>query len=594
MGSVAHRGPDGVGLLTEVTELGMVTLGHARLAIIDLTDDGAQPMSDESGRYTIVFNGCIYNHDELRKELQLKGYSFRTKSDTEVLLNSYRCWKDGCLDRLRGMFAFVIWDRKAHRAFVARDRFGIKPIYLLKCHNRLVIASEIKQILAIVDEKPTAELSSVYRFLTSGQTDYSSQTMFEGINRLLGGELLIISMLGGNLKIEQKSWYRLKAVEEREVCTPDDYAELFQNTIKSHLVSDTPIGGCLSGGIDSSAIMLSAAKELTALSGDKIHAVHSKFAEKKFDESHFALDVAKRGNMKLHEISPSPSDLMDNLDSIMFHHDEPFGSLSIFAQWEVFKKAKDLDLKVMLDGQGADELFGGYLASLYYAARVQLDEGDIQSLIRLISANFNRLELRHLKLAVSYFSRQMYRHFGNDSPPNLTGFLKKEFCNHHYSTPPQKRIQTLNKHCIEMVTQKSLPMLLKWEDTNSMAHGIEARVPFVDHHLVENTINLRHNLKINRGTTKFLLRESLKSLLPVSVYKRRSKLGFSTPEMKWMKEDLNELYVEGFRLACDFFPDIFAANSMDSFAKQIRSTSDGEFWPWRLANLGYWAAKKGL
>jgi len=350
----------------------IVALGHRRLAIVDLTPTGHQPMSYLKGRYWITYNGEVYNYLEIREELKTKGYPFISQSDTEVILAAYDCWGKDCLHRFNGMFAFVLIDIVANEIFIARDRFGVKPLYYwVSPEGFIAFASEIKQFTVLPGWVAKMKGQRVYDYLSRGLSDHTDETMFEGVYQLRGGEAIfenikeLQSLVKANLigKLPKYLWYELKPKDFDDSYDQAvlHFKELLTDAVRIRLRADVPVGSCLSGGLDSSSIVCLA----NMIIKQNINQVRQKTfsacaKDKRFDEREYIDEVVKHTGVKSHYVYPDVVGMFNELSKITWHQDEPFGSSSIYAQWEVFKLAAGNDVKVMLDGQGGDEQLAGY------------------------------------------------------------------------------------------------------------------------------------------------------------------------------------------------------------------------------------------
>jgi asparagine synthase (glutamine-hydrolysing) len=606
---VAHRGPDGEGWRVFDSSVGPVAMGHRRLSIIDLSDAGLQPMSYADGRYWIVYNGEIYNYRELRDELAAAGHVFRTQSDTEVLMAAYAQWGEGALDRLVGMFSFILWDAKAQVALAVRDRFGIKPLYVASTPNGVAFASEIKQLLAIPGIERRINIPRIYDFLASGIMDHTGDTMFAGIHQLEGGQKVRLDLQrwrpGDQLPIER--WYNILQpgtvdVSEKEAARR--FEELLTDSVRLHLRSDVPVGTCLSGGLDSSSIVCLMSRHLAANGEDpNVHSVSACYEEKSVDERPFMEAIVDSTDCTPHWCYPRYDDAFAAAERITWHQDEPYGSTSIFAQWQVFAEAKQAGLKVMLDGQGADEQLAGYHGSFpyYYASLIR--QRRFPTLLRAMAQ-------RHAWHGVS-FASQARMFLLPLLPQRLAQFVRRErqtLVNHpwldgdglrdqlgrsafetareHIGRPP---IQDIGDLCVVLTQSSNLAMLLHWEDRNSMAHGIEARVPFLDHRLVEFTIGLGNRHKIVGGDTKRVLRRAMDGILPESVRQRRDKLGFATPEEGWFRGPLRELVQSGIEQTLALYPDLLNRKGVEGHtADMLEGRRPVDFSLWRIISLGIW------
>lgn len=610
---VAHRGPDGRGWQTYTSAVGPISLGHRRLAIIDVSDAGLQPMADASGRYHLIFNGEIYNYLELREEMRAKGEVFVSDSDSEVLLRAYMLWGEAALTRLRGMFAFLIWDERDKTLFAARDRYGIKPLYLLSTPRGAAFASEIKQLLGLPGLSGRMNIARVHDFLGSGISDHTSQTMFEGVDQIRGGECAVIdASRAGPLVVEVKRWYPATAGELKisEAEAAERFRELLTESVRLHLRSDVPVGSCLSGGLDSSSIVCLMANMMgSGAGGDKVNTVSACYAEKSVDEKPFMEAVVEHAHTQPHYIFPKAEDVFQRASDITWHQDEPFGSTSIFAQWCVFAEARRAGVKVMLDGQGADEQLAGYHGGFGFYMADLTRRRQFGQLARTI--------LERKRYHGTSLQEQVRSYVLPLMPPKMAGMLRRQhraitqhdwlgtdllrekgnpgtafgLAGEELGLPPVTDIRTL---CMTLTYGSNLGMLLHWEDRNSMAHSIEARVPFLDHPLVEFDLALGNDHKIVGGDTKRVLRRGMRSVLPKIVRERRDKLGFATPEQIWFRGPLRGLVEDGIEKTLSFYPGLLNTSGVRALAKDML---DGErpldFTLWRIVNLGMWGERMG-
>jgi asparagine synthase (glutamine-hydrolysing) len=605
---VSHRGPDGRGWRTFDSGAGPVALGHRRLSIIDLSDAALQPMSYANDRYWIVFNGEIYNYLELRDELIECGHRFCTASDTEVLLAAYAQWGEAALDRLLGMFAFVLWDVETATVFAARDRFGIKPLYLYETPRGVAFASEIKQFLRLPGFVARLDIARTYDFLSAGIMEHTSGTMFAGVGQLQGGECVRLDLHhwhpGEALPVRR--WYSViepGTIEIGEREAAERFAALLSDSVRLHLRSDVPVGSCLSGGLDSSSIVCLMAQALEAGGGAKVNSVSACYNEKSVDERPFMEVVVAHAGCVPHWCYPRVEDAFAIAERITWHQDEPYGSTSIFAQWCVFEAARRAGLKVMLDGQGADEQLAGYHGCFpyYYASLIR--QRRIVALLRTMierrvwhgASLSEQLHTFVLPLLPPGLARRVRRRRqtmvdhawldGEALRPHL-GRSAFDTAREQLALPPVAGIGDL---CVVLTQSSNLAMLLHWEDRNSMAHAIEARVPFLDHRLVEFTLGLGDRHKIVGGDTKRVLRRAMSGILPDKVRYRRDKLGFTTPEEAWFRGPLREMVRAGIDETLARYPGLLNRRGVLAHAADMlegRRTVD--FSLWRIVNLGIW------
>jgi asparagine synthase (glutamine-hydrolysing) len=538
--ALAHRGPDGEGFWQHEEE--NVLLGHRRLSIIDLSDAGSQPMHYLS-RYSIVHNGEIYNYIELKEELQKKGYSFRSQTDTEVILAAYDCWKQECVDQFDGMFAFAIWDDKEKLLFASRDRFGEKPFFYLYDGSNLFFASEMKALWAAgIEKMPNQKM--LFNFITIGYTDNPAkreETFYENIFRLPPASSLLYSPVKNELLIEQ--YWDIDLQAENKTITDqeavDRFSELLTTSVKRRMRSDVEVGTSLSGGLDSSSI---AALIHELQSGKNYSCFTASFPELENNDLFHAKNVAEHFGLQQHIAECNAAGLMEDWEKICYYQEEPFGSASTYAQFKVYELAKERGVKVLLDGQGADEILAGYhkyykwywqelfrqrklkkSKEIFWAKEIGINEPfDYRNRIAAYFPAFASIVMERQYLLRALKQEDLTREFVQQQSKEA------------YYTPPEHF--DLNGVLYFNTMTHGLEELLRYADRNSMAHGREIRLPFLSHELVEFVFSLPSHFKIRNGWTKWLLRESVKKKLPHSSAWRRDKVGFEPPQKKWMEE----------------------------------------------------------
>jgi asparagine synthase (glutamine-hydrolysing) len=571
-----HRGPDGVG--AEIR--GCMGLVHRRLAIIDLSDEGLQPMTNEDKTLWLVYNGEIYNYIELREELIKKGHRFHSQSDTEVILHAYKEWGTACLQRFNGMWAFALWDERSQQLFCARDRFGIKPFYYTEINGSFLFASEIKALIEHpeVGKRPDDEILGTY--LAWGVQDHSACTMFEGISQLKPAHALIVTKEGPHTSYQYWDVIVNGAVRSD---VPDNqessrFLDLLRDATRIHLRSDVAVGTCLSGGIDSSTLTVLINNlirdEAPASVSDRQKTFSVVFTDKRFDESRYIDEIVNATSVDSHRTEPAPEQLWEDIDRLIWVQDEPFGSLSIYAQYCVMRLAQK-NVKVVLDGQGADELLAGYLA---YQA----------SYIRGLVHSFHTIKaLREIAGSI-----RIHRgFFGSAFGQLLARRTRRKLLT--VTVPPVDRYAgSLAEVLRRDLCSTNLPALLHYEDRNAMAFSLESRVPYLDVRLVEYLASLPLDQKIRNGVTKIALRNAVKGIIPESIRCRMDKMGFVTPEEIWMKETLRP-----FVLAV-IISDSFRARpywNADAVMKDYQAFLDGKsaYSPevWRIVCTELWLQK---
>lgn len=547
--ALSHRGPDGEACWQNKT--GTALLGHRRLSIIDLSEAASQPMH-YLDRYSIVHNGEIYNYIELRNELEKKGYSFKTKSDTEVILAAYDHWEDECVQYFDGMFAFAIWDEKEKELFAARDRFGEKPFYYHFTQEQFLFASEIKALWIAGIEKRT-NLKMLFNFITIGYVDNPArpeETFFENIFKLPAASLLYYTPANKELIIE-KYWDIDTDIQDKKITDEEAierFSELFSTSIKRRLRSDVSIGTSLSGGLDSSSVV-AVINEFDRSS--PLTAFTASFPGFEKDESVFAKQVAIKFNLPHYIVEISDENMVNDWNKLIACQEEPFGSASVYAQYKVFELAKKNNVTVLLDGQGADEMLAGYYR--YYKwywqelfqKRKLIKSNELKAARNLgITEKFdykNIIAALFPELATVVLERQYL--FNALKHEDLhRDFVKLQSREAYYTVPPQ---YGLNSRLYFNMCIHGLEELLRYADRNSMAHGREIRLPFLNHELVEFVFSLPAHFKIREGWTKWLLRTSMTNKLPDTITWRRDKTGFEPPQQNWMQhKTMQEMIIE--------------------------------------------------
>lgn len=522
---IKHRGPDGEGIYLDKK----ISLGHVRLSIIDLSEMGSQPMGDREGDLIIVFNGEIYNYIALRKILEKKGYVFKSRTDTEVILYAYREWGEGCVKKFNGMWAFAIYDRRKKTIFLSRDRLGIKPLFYFYNGNKFIFSSEIKAILAHQIERIPNE-SMIFDFMVYDLIDHTEETFFSGIKRLMPGHNIIYDI--PNKKLSINVYYELSKATKKE--KKFSFREEFTRSVKFRLISDVPVGSCLSGGLDSSAIVCTM-KELQR--NKDIHTFSLVFPGKKVDESKYQDIVVKETGVEWHKTTFGEKEIIKDIEDLIYTQEEPFRTLSIYGQYRVMKLAHDNKIKVVLDGQGSDEILAGYHWFFGYLFAELISKGKMLSFYREIKEYYKKYKnIKPLTYTLSLF-------IGGITQRSLG--LRKSYINKNFikkfrqrkSKDPLLRARSVNQISMLSVTYFSLPYLLRLEDKNSMRWGVESRVPFCDHQLVEDVCSLPSTKKIHNAWTKILMRESLKGVLPEEIRNRRDKVGFATPDDEILRSE---------------------------------------------------------
>ena len=543
-GSLAHRGPDGEAIW--INEKKTAGFGHRRLSIIDLSDAASQPMH-YMDRYTIVYNGEIYNYPELRKDLVKAGYSFRSGSDTEVILAAYDCYSTRCLQYFDGMFSFAIWDEMKQQLFAARDRFGEKPFYYHNTKGAFCFASEMKALWAIGVEK-TVDEKMLLNYLTIGYvqnpTD-KSQTFYKNIFSLLPAHYLLLDAASETFSIT-RYWDIDKQVTQKysEAQALHKFDHLLAASVHRRLRSDVAVGASLSGGIDSSVITCYMQQILSKKneSFSTFSAVFPGFAK---DESSFIDLVAGHLRIENHKITPDADSMINEFELMAYHQEEPFPSSSIYAQFKVFEHAKHHNIKVLLDGQGADEILAGYHKYVHWFLQ------EIISRSRFLRANREKTLLSknnirpkwgfknlmaaylpsHAAIALEKGEYQKIIHNEDISRSLLSNLKGREWEGIHKPV-----ITKLNDILYFNTMCNGLEELLRYADRNSMAHGTEVRLPFLNAELVQFIFSLPSTYKIRDGYPKWILRRLVQNKLPDQIVWRTDKIGYEPPQKLWMEQ----------------------------------------------------------
>lgn len=614
IGLIDHRGPDGSGIAcftlegsvahldTTKAEHCNVGLGHRRLSIIDLSEDGHQPMKSQDDRYWITYNGEIYNYIELRTELEEIGYDFVSRTDTEVILAAYAEWGAECQHKFNGMWAFVVYDTHEKSFFISRDRFGIKPLYYwVSPDGVFYFGSEIKQFTALPSWKAELNNQRAYDFLVWGVTDHTDETLFKGVFQLRPGYCCIFNLKTVSLDPQKRlavtQWYKIP-----HDCTDDSFEnassrfrDLLKKSVKLRLRSDVPVGSCLSGGLDSSSIVCLMNNILQAHADKQLQKTFSACSsEDSVDERKWVEHVVQHTAVDAHYTYPDFNQLFECLSKITWHQDEPFGSTSIFAQWEVFSLAAENNVTVMLDGQGADEQLAGYHA--FFGARL----ADAFKKLRFLSC-INEARAIHNEHGHSWGwiigqtsvnilpapIKGLLRKWTKRSHP-IPSWLNTDMLNINAINPHDKNTSGVQSLSRAQMTSTNLQMLLHWEDRDSMAHSIESRVPFLDYRLVEYVMSLPSEYKIKGSITKRVLRSAMRTILPDVITERVDKIGFATPEEIWIKKDAAQLFREKIKNAVKSSGGIITEDAIKLFDDVVADKRPFSFVIWRIISFVEW------
>jgi asparagine synthase (glutamine-hydrolysing) len=594
--TISYRGPDDEGHFIDE----QVALYHKRLAIIDLVT-GRQPMS--SGPLTIVFNGEIYNYIELRQTLIGLGHRFQTSSDTEVILKTYAEYGLDCVKHLNGMFAFLIYDRDKKQVALARDHFGIKPLYYYKDDDRIITASEIKAILEHPAVTAEPDYEAICDYITY-QYVFNSSTLFKNIYKLPPGHLQVIDLSSGSVSTQQY-WdpsFKIDTFHTEEYFI-HTLRQLLEDTINIQLRSDVPLGTYLSGGIDSSLVTLMASSRY----GGKIESFNGAFKEgPQFDESSYARTVAEVCGAEIHQIYPSEDDFVDSLPKLVYHMDEPAAGPGLFPQYMVSKLASE-NVKVVLGGQGGDEIFGGYtrfvIAYLEQAIKGAIfettEEGEHIVSLKSILPNLQYIK-QYVPMLQRFWSRDLFesmdwRYFCLiDRSEGSLNLYSDDFCNGYRSQKIFERFQKMFNHpdtlsyynkMVHFDMVASLPALLQVEDRVSMAVSLESRVPLLDKRIVELVTSMPPRMKFKGAEMKYILKRAVGELLPPEILNRKEKMGFPVPLHIWAKNRAGEFFKDVlFSQACRE-RELF---NHDEIEKLIDNESAFGRRLWGIINLELW------
>jgi len=540
---IKHRGPDDEGVVTVPFTGGIYHAGHTRLSIIDLSSLGKQPMISGDGRYLLSFNGEIYNYKELKQDLRQVGYSFQSDTDTEVLLNAWSHWGSECLMKLTGMFAFTVFDKENATLTCVRDPFGIKPFFYHLTDTSYSYSSEIPALLSFVDYKPKMNLQKAYDFLVYEEHDKDRETFFDGIKRLMPGEIMSVRLDNDIISTEIEKWWTPSFQERGSISfsdAADELRERFLQNIKLHLRSDVPLGAALSGGIDSSAIVCG----MRHLEPEMpIHTFSYISNDASVDEEKW-IDIVNDYTGAISKKCVIKSDeLTRDIDTLIKLQGEPFSTTSIYAQFRVFQLAKENGITVTLDGQGADEMLAGYdgypalkVESLFNSRNYSdlttfmkewpnSDQRDSKIVYRALFKSFltdgMRKKIRrkkHLSKELDWIKKSWFQERGVTT--NGDSIL----------TDSSNRTRLVMEKLSSELTVDKIPRLLRYEDRNSMYWSVESRVPFLTRELVEFLLSLPEEYLIsNRGVTKCIFREAMRDIVPDGILNRKDKIGFDTP-----------------------------------------------------------------
>ncbi len=537
---LAHRGPDDRGLWQEEG----VTLGQRRLSIMDLSPKGHQPMFYADDRFVLIFNGEIYNFLEIREELQTKGYNFESESDSEVILAAFMEWREECLSRFNGMWAFIIWDRKEKKAFISRDRFGVKPLYYVSFENKnnsFAFASEMKALTPLMDEvRPNRSIvCDPSRIVYYESTD---ECVIEGIKRFPAGSYAYLDENGMTVK---KWWETLDNLVTDDIAVKyedrvEEFRELFLDACRIRMRSDVTIGTALSGGLDSSATIcamahLSKNRSEARMNGDWQHAYVATFPGTALDESMYAKKVTDHLGINSTFVDIDPLKAIDDIGRMIYLFEDVYltSPIPMMLLYGALKKDGTV---VTIDGHGADELFGGYTFDFIHALKDAKGAEEKNMILDAYIGSFpdddSNISLKNRSrrsVYLTYLKRQL-----RDS------FKKQESIDH----PAYKKMDTLNRVLYRQSHRNILPTLLRNYDRYSMANSVEIRMPFMDHRVVSYAFSIDFRSKLHGGFSKSIIRDAMAPFMPEDITYRRTKIGFNSPIVEWMKGPLKDYFLD--------------------------------------------------
>ena len=590
-----HRGPDSEGVFFK----DHVGLGFRRLSIIDLSKQADQPMINNSLGLAIVFNGEIYNYIEIKETLKIKGYVFLTDSDTEVILNAYREYGEECVHHFNGMWAFAIFDFATKEVFCSRDRFGVKPFYYCIQQGVLFFSSELKALHKVCELRK-ANLAKVYEYLAYGYRVNDGETFLEGCSELLPGSNLKVI----NGKVVLNKYWELKENQYKHnpnLTFKEEYRQLFEDAIRIRYRSDVPVAILLSGGLDSTAItkVTDLLIESGGLNQTAIHAYTASFPDFEDDETETVRAFIKTcKNITLHEMRIDKSELVSNFDKILSDLDHPMGSFASIAHNNIMKMCKKENIKVVLNGQGSDEAYAGYIQ---YIAGIFLVE-TLLSKPKSFLREFNALHSLNGYSRTFLFS-QMFKAVINQSTASFLrakyqeksiGVLNKKFVEQNRSHfKKQYRFSTkkgsLSRYLLHQINSTGINQILHYEDVSSMNQSIEIRSPFMDYRLMEFAFSIPNEYKFSEGITKKIQRDTIGKDLTKSITESRKKIGFKTPFLEYLKDDTEFKKLIFSILDSESFNSrkIWNATDIKKMFKNVDANK--EFPYWRIINLEIWA-----
>jgi asparagine synthase (glutamine-hydrolysing) len=572
--SIRHRGPDDDGYFEDA----VASLGFRRLSIIDL-EHGNQPVSMDGGKLQMVYNGEVYNFRELRTELAALGHTFLTACDTEVVLHSYAQWGTDCFRRFNGMWGLAILDERAAapKVVLARDHFGIKPLFYARHRGRIVFASEIKAILQDETFPREVDEQQMYEYLRFGLFDHNDGTFFRGIRQVPAAAFAVIE---GSAISECVYW--TPRLSEDGDASPEAFRAAFERAVQRRLVADVPVGICLSGGLDSSSICTVMAQQLrdhvpdTESLGDRLKTFSAVFPGDRIDESTYIESVLEVTGADTSTVNPTDQDFIRELEAWVWHMEEPMVSSAPFAMWMVMRLARR-QVTVTLDGQAGDELLAGYDHYPYVLLRQLLRERRYTEFAH---------EAWLLRDIVGPLVRRRLRERGQRV--DVGAMLSPAFTRGRKPPEDDRVADDLKRRLLQDFRTYSLPPLLRYEDRASMAHSLEARLPFLDQELVDYILTLPRKAIIHNGWTRAIVRQALHGVLPAKVEARRKKIGFTTPEFRWYRRQRAVLQSLMRSPSFRARPYWKAAAVAENFRRACTGEVEESMFFWRAVNAEVW------
>lgn len=562
-----------------------VILAQRRLAIIDLSCNGHGPMAGLEGKMWISFNGEIYNYIELREELKALGYKFTTETDTEVILNAYLCWGAGCLNKFNGMWGFAIWDSRKQELFLARDRFGVKPVYFTQNSNYFAYSSEIKPLTTLLNSPAEINKSKIPFFVLYGNRLNTEDTYIDGISSLKASHYLVYK--DGKASVHRYYDVQYQPHHESEEELKDKIVSLLSDSINLRFRSDVPVGTCLSGGFDSSSIVSLSSR----LDKNRLQTFSAVWKEKECDESRYIDIVNEEFGCVPNKIFPKAEEFEKVFSSMSYYQEIPTEGPGLYPQWYVMAKAQGT-VKVLLDGQGGDEVFGGYFLMGAYL-RGMIKDRKVLKVLRELKYFKSFLNKNGIHSFTGWLFPRQYARIARTKLSEKFSILNRSILESADRNlleldlePPKKFPNYINNLSYHFITNFTIPTLLHYEDRSSMAHSIESRVPFLDYRLVELGLNLKPSQLTHKGVSRPLFRKAVQPYLPEQIVNRKDKLGFPVPFAQWtrtvLKSYVSDILLQKNALIYEYVDSNRVFQNLENHFSGIKDYS----WEiWRLLSL---------